>query len=44
MLSFEAKYRQEAMAVPPRASFGLLKIWIGRFYLGFWGVVALVFG
>jgi hypothetical protein len=44
MLSFEAKYRQEAMEVPARASFGLLKIWIGRFYLGFWGVVALVFG
>ena len=44
MLSFEAKYRQEAMAVPARASFGLLKIWIGRFYLGFWGVSALVFG
>jgi len=44
MLSFEAKYRQEAMDVPARASFGLLKIWIGRFYLGFWGVVALVFG
>ena len=44
MLSFEAKYRQEAMEVPARASFGLLKIWIGRFYLGFWGVVALIFG
>ncbi len=44
MLSFEAKYREEAMAVPARAGFGLLKIWIGRFYLGLWGVVALLFG
>ena len=44
MLSFEAKYRQEAMAVPAHASFGLLKIWIGRFYLGLWGVSALIFG
>ncbi len=46
MLSFEAKYRQEAMAVPPVYALGLgvLKIWIGRFYLGFWGLVALIFG
>jgi photosynthetic reaction center L subunit len=44
MLSFEAKYRQEAMAVPPRATFGWAKVWIGRFYLGFWGIVALVTG
>lgn len=44
MLSFEAKYRQEAMAVPPRATFGWAKVWIGRFYLGFWGIVALIAG
>lgn len=44
MLSFEAKYRQEAMAVPPRATFGWMKIWVGRFYLGFWGIMALISG
>lgn len=46
MLSFEAKYRQEAAETPPipLLGLGLLKFWIGRFYVGFWGLSALTFG
>lgn len=44
MLSFEAKYRREAMEVQPRISLGILKTWVGRFYLGLWGVIAVVAG
>ncbi|MGQ9903971.1 MAG: photosynthetic reaction center subunit L [Anaerolineae bacterium] len=46
MLSFEAKYRREAMEVPgvPLLGLGLLKFWVGRFYVGFWGLIAIVFG
>ena len=46
MLSFEAKYRREAIDTPamPVLGLGLLKFWVGRFYVGFWGVIALIFG
>ncbi|MCY7286276.1 MAG: photosynthetic reaction center subunit L [Cyanobacteria bacterium CAN_BIN43] len=44
MLSYEADYRREAMGVPARASFGLFKTWIGRFYLGLWGIVGVLTG
>lgn len=44
MLSFEQRYRQDALTIPPRVSLGSLRSWVGRFYLGIWGVVAVVFG
>ncbi len=46
MLSFEAKYRREALEVPPIPwlGMGIFRFWIGRFYVGFWGLVALFFG
>jgi Photosynthetic reaction centre protein len=46
MLAFEAKYRDEVAEVQPIwwLGLGVYKLWIGRFYLGFWGLVALFFG
>jgi hypothetical protein len=41
MLSFEPQYRREAEQTPPWGPFGLMKIWIGPFYIGLWGLVAL---
>ncbi len=46
MLAFESKYRSEVSDVQPIwwLGLGLFKVWIGRFYLGFWGIIALIFG
>lgn len=47
MLAFESKYRKEVIDdVRPIwwLGLGVFKLWIGRFYLGFWGALALIFG
>lgn len=47
MLAFEPKYRKEVDdEVQPIWWLGLgsFRVWIGRFYLGLWGVIALTFG
>ena len=43
MLSFEAKYRREALETPPNMlGLGMFKFWVGRFYVGLWGLIAIV--
>jgi len=46
MLAFEAKYREEASDVQqvPMLGLGVFRLWVGRVYLGLWGVSALFFG
>jgi photosynthetic reaction center L subunit len=46
MLAFESKYRSDVLDVQPIwwLGLGLFKIWIGRFYLGLWGLSAILFG
>lgn len=46
MLAFEAKFREEASEAQPIPLLGLgvFRLWIGRVYLGLWGVNALFFG
>jgi photosynthetic reaction center L subunit len=43
MLSFEAKYRREALETRPNLlGLGMFKFWVGRFYVGLWGLIAIV--
>ena len=46
MLAFESRYRDEVSDAQPIwwLGLGLFKVWLGRFYLGFWGLAALIFG
>jgi photosynthetic reaction center L subunit len=43
MLAFESAYRDSVTEVKPVywLGLGVFKVWIGRFYLGLWGVVAI---
>ncbi len=46
MLAFESRYRDSVDEVKPipLLGLGLLKFWIGRFYIGFWGIVTMIAG